>query len=147
MLDTRVFKDKWELSNAIREDEMYVGELLSTLQLDSRIIADLAEKNLIKDLRMLRLIRLSAPVDEKGVSKEQWELYRMVLFSKMSRNELARLLKKKSDKAATGQWKLKESGKRMSVSFDISKMDQAKKEKLAKLMNEKMQEINDLLID
>ena len=98
MLDTGIFKDKRELSRAISKDETFVGDLIAMLQLDSRIIDDLAKNNLIKDLRILRLIRLSAPVDKNGVSNAQWELYRKVIFSKMGRKELA-LHIMKSDKA------------------------------------------------
>lgn len=42
MLDLKVFKDKRELSKTIEKDETYVGELLSTFKINSRIIEDLA---------------------------------------------------------------------------------------------------------
>lgn len=145
MLDSRIFKDKRELSKAIGKDETYVGDLLSTLQLDTRIIEDLAKNNLIKDLRLLRLIRIYHPVDKNGVSNAQWELYRKVLFSKMSRKELALLLKKPANNPPVKSWKMKQSQKKITINLETGTLDQAKKDKLMKLIAEKMQEISDSL--
>jgi ParB family chromosome partitioning protein len=145
MLDSRIFKDKRELSNAIGKDETYVGDLLSTLQLDYRIIEDLAKNNLIKDLRILRLIRMYDPVDENGISNPQWELYRKVLFKKMSRKDLTLLLKKPVNNPPVKSWKMKQSHKKVTISLETGILDQAKKDKLMKLIAEKMQEISDSL--
>ena len=145
MLDSDIFKDKRELSKAIGKDETYVGDLLATLQLDNRIIEDLAKNNLIKDLRLLRLIRLYHPVDSNGVSNPQWELYRKVLLTKMSRKELALFLKKPANNPAVKTWKMKHSQKKVTISLETGILDQAKKEKLMKLIAEKMQEISDSL--
>lgn len=145
MLDTGIFKDKRELSKAIAKDETFIGDLLSTLQLDSRIIDDLAKNNLIKDLRILRLIRLHAPVDKNGFSQEQWELYRKVLFSKMSRKDLASLVKKPANNHTVKTWRMKSATKKVTISLETGILDQAKKEKLMKLIDEKMKEISDSL--
>ncbi|MBW6490611.1 MAG: ParB/RepB/Spo0J family partition protein [Lentimicrobium sp.] len=145
MLDSGIFKDKRELSKAIGKDETYIGDLLSTLQLDSRIIEDLAKNNLIKDLRLLRLIRLYKPVDKNGVSEAQWELYRKVLFTKMSRKELAILLKKPSNNPAVKTWKMKQGHKKVTINLETGILDKVKKDKLMKLIAEKMQEISDSL--
>ncbi|PKP04178.1 MAG: hypothetical protein CVU14_00605 [Bacteroidetes bacterium HGW-Bacteroidetes-9] len=143
VLDSRVFKDKRELSAAIGKDETYVGDLLATLQLDYRIIEDLAKNNLIKDLRLLRLIRLYNPVDEKGVSNPQWELYRKVLLTKMSRRELTILLKKPANNPVVKTWRMKQSQKKITINLETGILDQVKKDKLMKLIAEKMQEISD----
>jgi ParB/RepB/Spo0J family partition protein len=145
MLDTRIFKDKRELSKAIAKDETFVGDLLATLQMDSRIIEDLAKNNLIKDLRILRLIRLSSPVDKNGVSEAQWELYRKVLFSKMGRKELSVLLKKADKTPALKTWNMKTSGKKVTISLETGKMDQPTRDRFMKLISEKMKEISDSL--
>lgn len=145
MLDSRIFKDKRELSKAIGKDETYVGDLLSTLQLDSRIIEDLAKNNLIKDLRILRLIRLYEPVDKNGTSDAQWELYRKVLFSKMSRKELAIHLKKPAGNPGVKAWKMKQTGKKVTINLETGILSQVQKDKLMKLIAEKMQEISDSL--
>jgi ParB/RepB/Spo0J family partition protein len=145
MLDTGIFKDKRELSKAIAKDETFVGDLLATLQMDSRIIVDLAKNNLVKDLRILRLIRLSAPVDKNGVSEAQWELYRKVLFSKMGRKELSVLLKKSDKSAALKTWHMKSNAKKVTISLETGKMDQATRDRFLKLIAEKMKEISDTL--
>lgn len=145
MLDTGIFRDKRELSKAIAKDETFVGDLLATLQMDSRIIEDLAKNNLVKDLRILRLIRLSSPVDKNGISDAQWELYRKVLFNKMGRKELSVLLKK-SDRAPTLKtWRMKASGKKVTISLETGKMDQATRDRFMKLISDKMKEISDSL--
>jgi ParB/RepB/Spo0J family partition protein len=145
MLDTGIFKDKRELSRAIAKDETFIGDLISMLQLDSRIIDDLAKNNLIKDLRILRLIRLSAAVDKNGFSNEQWELYRKVLFSKMSRKELAQLIKKPESNPALKTWRMKTGIKKVTINLETGILDTAKREKLIKLIDEKMKEISELL--
>lgn len=145
MLDTGIFKDKRELSKAISKDETFVGDLISMLQLDSRIIDDLAKNNLIKDLRILRLIRLSSLVDKKGVSDAQWELYRKVLFTKMGRKELSVLLKKAEKGPALKTWRMKATAKKVTISLETGKMDQATRDKFLKLITDKMKEISDSL--
>ena len=145
MLDTGIFKDKRELSKAISKDETFVGDLISMLQLDTRIIDDLAKNNLIKDLRILRLIRLSSPVDKNGVSEAQWELYRKVIFSKMGRKELSVLLKKSDKTPALETWRMKTAAKKITINLETGKMSQADRDKLMKLIDEKMKEISDSL--
>jgi ParB/RepB/Spo0J family partition protein len=146
MLDTGIFKDKRELSKAISKDETFVGDLISMLQLDSRIIDDLAKNNLIKDLRILRLIRLSVPVDKNGVSNSQWELYRKVIFAKMGRKELALLIRKTENKLpALKTWRMKSANKKITINLETGILDAAKREKLMKLISEKMKEISDSL--
>jgi ParB/RepB/Spo0J family partition protein len=143
MLDTGIFRDKRELSKAIAKDETFVGDLLATLQMDSRIIEDLAKNNLVKDLRILRLIRLSSPVDKNGVSNPQWELYRKVIFSKMGRKELAVLLKKSDKAPALKTWRMKTSGKKVTISLETGVMDTPTKDRLMQLISDKMKEISD----
>ena len=145
MLDTGIFRDKRELSKAISKDETFVGDLIAMLQLDSRIIDDLAKNNLIKDLRILRLIRLSAVVDKNGVSDAQWELYRKVLFAKMGRKELSVLLKKAEKGTALKTWRMKTTAKKVTISIETGKMDQATRDKFLKLISDKMKEISDSL--
>jgi ParB family chromosome partitioning protein len=145
MLDTGIFKDKRELSKAISKDETFIGDLLSTLQLDVRFIDDLAKHNLIKDLRILRLIRLSATVDKNGYSQEQWELYRKVLFSKMSRKDLSLLLKKPTNGPVLKSWRMKSANKKIIINLETGILDAVKREKLMKLISEKMKEISDSL--
>lgn len=145
LLDTRVFKDKRELSKAIAKDETYIGDLLATLQLDSRIIEDLAQKNLIKDLRLLRLIKNYAPVGENGKSEKQWELYRKVIFTKMSRKELALYVKRPVDDPAISSWNTKVTGKKITISLHTGAMDKGRKDKLMQLIAQKMKEIGESL--
>jgi len=118
-----------------------IGNLLSTLQLDSRILEDLARNNLIKDLRVLRLIRLIEPVDNNGVSNMQWELYRKALFTKMGRKELAVLIKKSLNKMPVRNWKMKFGSNKITINIATGILDQAKKDKLMKLITDRMNEI------
>lgn len=145
MLDTGIFKDKRELSKAIGKDETYIGDLLSTLQLDQRIIEDLAQNNLIKDLRILRLIRLYSAVDKDGRSDAQWELYRKVIFTKMSRRELGVLVKKPANNQTLRSWKMKTASRSVTINLNTGILDAAKKEKLMQLIADKMKEISETL--
>jgi ParB family chromosome partitioning protein len=145
MLESKIFKDKRELSTAIGKDETYVGDLLATLQLDERIIEDLAKNNSIKDLRLLRLIRLHDPVDENGKSDAQRELYQKVIFQKLSRKQVANLVKKPEERAMIKTWKMQHGRKNITISLETGVLNQAQKEMLMKLISEKMKEISDTM--
>jgi ParB family chromosome partitioning protein len=145
LLETGVFKDKRELSKAIAKDETYVGDLLGTLQLDKRIIDDLARNNLLKDLRMFRIIRLHHTVDQEGNSDEQWELYRKVIFTKMTRKQLAAHVKKSGNQSLMESYRMKTSGRKITIQIETGILNKISKEKLIKLLNDKISEIKDEL--
>jgi hypothetical protein len=94
---------------------------------------------------LLRLIRLYQPIDKNGVSEAQWELYKKVLFSKMSRKELSLLLKKPANNPAVKTWKMKQTSKKVTINLETGILDQVQQDKLMKLIAEKMQEISDSL--
>lgn len=143
MLKSGVFKDKRELSKALAKDETYVGDLLSTLQLDKRILEELAQANHIKDMRMLRLIRLQESVNEDGFSDVQWELYRKVIFGKMNRQKLMKYLKEQEETKPIESFRLKTGKRNITVVLDTGKLDQPKKEMIIAMLNEKIKEIMD----
>lgn len=93
MLDTELFSDKKQLSTSLGKDETYVGDVLNTLNMDSRIINDLTTNNTIKDVRMLRIIRQVEDVDTTQESDKQWELYQNVIENKMSRKDVSDYLR------------------------------------------------------
>ena len=73
IIDTGVFKNVKEFSKAIGKDESFVGDLLNTLDMDQRIIDDIAQNKTTQDVRLLRAIRKV----ENAVSNEsdkKWEL-------------------------------------------------------------------------
>jgi len=99
---------------------------------------------LVKDVSD-RVIRLSSPVGKNGVSNAQWKLYRKVIFSKMGRKELALHIRKSDKTPALKTWRMKSANKKITISLETGKMDQLTKEKLMKLITEKMKEISDSL--
>jgi len=88
ILDSGIFKDKKELSRAIGKDETYIGDLINTLNMDERIVADLKKNKTINDVRMLRAIRRYGKGDIPGHSEAQWKLYQRILSEKLSRQEV-----------------------------------------------------------
>jgi len=93
MLDTDTFPDKKQLSASLGKDETYVGDVLNTLNMDKRIVEDLAKNNTIKDVRLLRVIRQIDDVDENQESTMQWNLYENVVKNNLSRQQVANYLK------------------------------------------------------
>ena len=93
MLDTDTFPDKKQLSASLGKDETYVGDVLNTLNMDKRIVEDLAKNNTIKDVRLLRVIRQIDDVDENQESTMQWNLYENVVKNNLSRRQVANYLK------------------------------------------------------
>jgi len=93
MLNTDTFPDKKQLSASLGKDETYVGDVLNTLNMDKRIVEDLAKNNTIKDVRLLRVIRQIDDVDENQESTMQWNLYENVVKNNLSRQQVANYLK------------------------------------------------------
>lgn len=141
LLDKKIFKDKRELSKAIGKDETFVGDLLNTLQMDPRIVDDLAHKNLVKDLRILRLIRKAGNIDKQGVSNEQWELYRKVIWQKLSRNQVRDLLRKKDSEKRIKNYNIKTTAKGITLRIETTGMSKAAREEIAGWLEEKMNEL------
>jgi len=141
MLDAGLFKDKRELSRAIGKDETFVGDLLGTLKLDSRIIEDLVRNNLVKDLKVLRLIRKYSALGDDGRSDEQWELYRKVLFTRMSRRELTLLVNRKKTATQTTGWTLREGARKIIITVDAAKLPARRKVSLVRELNAAMESL------
>ncbi len=93
ILSEGVFRDKRELSKAIGKDETYVGDLLNILNMDRRIIDDVAANKTTNDVRLLRAIRKVEPVTEEGVSEKQFKVYNQFKKEKLSRREVLDLVK------------------------------------------------------
>ncbi len=120
LLDTGIFPDKRALSQALGKDETYVGDLLKTLKMDSRIIEDLKTEQGLHDMRILRLIRNSAKVSDAGISKKQYALYQMAKSKRLSRQELAALLKKQEQRYVP-RWQINRTSRRLNLTVDVSK--------------------------
>ncbi len=144
LLDTEVFKDKRELSKAIGKDETYVGDLLNTLNMDTRIIDDLKNENSIKDLRLLRSIRRIEKVDSAGKSQKQFEVYIAAKHQGMSREDLASFLKAK-DKPTQKNWNTKKTASGVTLKISTKKMSPETIEKLLTLLDNNMLAILDNL--
>jgi ParB/RepB/Spo0J family partition protein len=144
MLDESYYKDKKELSLALGKDETYVGDLLNTLSMDSRIVEDLAKNSSIKDLKILRIIRNTFPAGGKQTCDPQWELYQRVVDEGLTRTQLKALLSVKKYLGAR-LWKIKTSGRTLELKIGTGKMTDLQKEKLQKLLDEKLGEIIGML--
>lgn len=92
ILKSGIFKSKKELSRKIGKDETYVGDIMNILKMDKRIIDDLAKNQTTNDVRLLRLIRNTGSLNEKGESEQQYRIYRQFIDKKLSREELEELI-------------------------------------------------------
>ena len=143
VLDSQIFKDKKELSEAIGKDETYVGDVLNTLRMDDRIVADLARTNAIKDVRLLRLIRKVEPVDDNQTSYKQWALYMRVVKEKLTRADVARIIKEtKEKKPREKRYSLQSGARHISIKLLTGKLSPEQREKIIGLLNEKMAEVS-----
>ena len=160
ILKLGLFVDKRELSKVLGKDETYVGDLLNMLKMDKRIIDDLIKTKSINDVRLLRMIRRAEPVNEDGSNIKQVLLYNKVKEEKLSRQQLAELIKAKKylDKDDEKQ-KLQEKetkliknrvtytvkSRSIIVKIDMTKIDKDKKEMLSELIANRLAEINRLI--
>jgi ParB family chromosome partitioning protein len=140
ILDSGYYKDKKVLSLALGKDETYVGDVLNTLNMDSRIVDDLAKNNSVKDLKLLRLIRRAAPVDENQQSDQQWELYQKVVQEGLGRAQVKELTAK-SKAVPHKVWKTSEKIHQLNIKISTTKLTPEQKEKLKEMLNSKLVEI------
>lgn len=140
ILDSGLYADKKELSVALGKDETYVGDLLNTLKMDSRIVDDLVKNNSVRDLKLLRAIRKSAPADSNQRSDYQWNIYNRVISEGLSRADLKAILQKPAPRGIK-PWKTRTNPGSMNVRISTLKMSQTQRETLLKLVDEKLAEV------
>lgn len=92
---SQAYKNQKELSKAIGKDETYVGDILSTLKMDQRIIDDLLENQTTEDVRLLRAIRKYDKA-VKNKSDKQWEIYRRFVDENLTRSNVLSIVKEGS---------------------------------------------------
>lgn len=144
ILSQGIFRDKRELSRAIGKDETYVGDLLNILNMDQRIIDDVATNKTTNDVRLLRAIRKVEPVKEEGISDKQLKIYNKFKKEKLTRREVLDLVKEekeKSDKPFTVSGNMRKYEIKLNHSIPKEKRQQFK-ELLEKKILEAMVEIN-----
>lgn len=146
VLDSGMFKDKKELSQAIGKDETYVGDVLNTLKMDDRIIQDIARNSSIKDVRILRQIRKVEPVDEKQTSYKQWRLYSQAVENNLSRKDVKDLVDREKLKEAKKQplkkeWQIRPGKTMIQMKLKTGKLSPEIREKVVKLLEEKLAEV------
>jgi ParB/RepB/Spo0J family partition protein len=143
VLNSGVFNDQRELSRAIGKDETYVSDLLNMLKMDQRVIDDLTETKSINDVRIMRMIRRAAPLDEKGKSSDQWQLYNIVKKQNLNRKQVAELIKERQQKDKETE----ESKPRVNMNLkkrvadikvDMSGLPDKKKERIKKLLDDRL---------
>jgi ParB/RepB/Spo0J family partition protein len=141
ILDAQIFADKRELSQAVGKDETYVGDILNTLRMDTRIVEHLARTNTIKDPRILRTIRKAAPLEQEGGADKQWELYQLVVQQSMSRNQLADYLKSKDNRIKIKPaWNFKFSSLNLNIKLKTGRLSPENRKKLEEILNLKLME-------
>ena len=141
LLDTGQFKSTKDLSRSIGKDATYVGDVINTLNMDKRILTDLAQTAKIKDLRILRLIRRAGRTDDKGRSDAQWEVYKLVTEKKLSRAKLSKLIAQKLKSASVKPYQIIKRKDSIRVSIDIKEMDEEKKNEIIAYLEEKLSEL------
>ena len=141
MLDNNLFANKKALSAELGKDETYVGNVLNTLKMDSRIVEDLTQKNSVRDLRILRMIRKDAAVDANGTSDDQWALFTKVKTESLSREGLADYLKTKNQSTPKAPWTINQSKRLLHLKFATKGLTEEQKQILATSISKKITEL------
>lgn len=147
ILESGMFTDKRELSKSIGKDETYVGDLLAMLKMDERIITDMSQNNSVNDTRIMRMIRKAAPLEDEGISSEQYRLYKTVRDQKMNRKEAAKLIEDyKKEKAGEPEYQTPQR-ERLNIEFkkrtanvkiDMQGVQKVQREKIQDIVNERL---------
>jgi ParB family chromosome partitioning protein len=142
ILDSGLFADKRELSNAIGKDETYVGDILNTLNMSPRVVEDLAQTNAVKDVRLLRTIRNAAPADTPEGEEKQWQMYRMAVDENLNRTELGkRLAKAHSFPKQKPAWQITPNKTHVMIKLKTGKISEQRLQELQQLIDKKLAEI------
>jgi ParB family transcriptional regulator, chromosome partitioning protein len=139
ILDSKIFKDKREFSKAIGMDETFVGDLINTVNMDSRIIDDLVTNKTTNDVRLLRAIRRVEDVDEEQYSEKQWAIYQAFKAKGLSRAdviELVRMSKEPPKKSYT----VVKSAHKIHIEFH-KKFTAPQRNLIRNMLDEKLAEI------
>lgn len=125
VLKSQAYKSKKELSKAIGKDETFVGDILSTLKMDQRIIDDLLQNQNTEDVRLLRAIRkYDEAVNNK--SDKQWEIYRRFVDENLTRGKVLGIVKEGSSKEQDqSSVRVEKKGKRTVFQIQSITDDQA----------------------
>ena len=148
-LDNKLFLDRRTLANSLGIDETYVGDLLNMLRMDKRVVNDLLNNRSIKDVRILRMIRLEAPVDEKGNSDEQLSLYNYIKDNKLSRGQVITLIRnrklerKQNENKPLAQFNIKHTEKTVNIKLKLDGVSKGKKLMIQKVIDKRMQKLQD----
>jgi ParB/RepB/Spo0J family partition protein len=145
ILKSGIIKDQKELAQAIGKDQTYVGDVLNILKMDPRLIDELIKSNAINDVRMLRIIRTKAPLEENGFSDFQLALYHTVVEKGLNRrqlinhiNKITQVNQKQSVQRITYENK---SGK-INVKFNVKDLKESQIRKIEKIIKNDLENIN-----
>ncbi len=137
ILDSGAFRDVKELSKTLAKHETYVGDVLNTLNMDQRIIDDLAQNRTTDDVRLLRAIRrIEKAVD--NTSDKQWELYQKFKDEHLTRNDIIKEVKSAFSPAP--EYKIEGSGRKFTVSLKKN-LSQENQRILSDFIEEKLREL------
>jgi len=148
-LDSKLFNDQRNLANSLGIDETYVGDLLNMLRMDKRVIDDLLRTRSINDVRILRMIRLEAPIDNEGNSDEQWELYKHIRYNKLSRSQVTTLIKNrkiernKEQETHKPKFEIKNSKQTVNIKLKLDGLSSGEKLKIQKLIDKRLQKLQE----
>ena len=129
ILSTGAFKDVKQFAKAIGKHETYVGDVLNTLEMDQRIINDLADNKTTADVRMLRAIRKVERAKNK-VSDRQWGLYNRVIAEGLRRNDVIKLVKQELSETPRPTFNIQRKGKTINIGLSgvpADKIDEIQK--------------------
>lgn len=139
IMDSGVFKTVKSFSKAIGKHETFVGDVLNTLEMDQRIIDDLADSKRTDDIRLLRAIR-KADKAHNNKSDKQWMVYQKFIDEGLTRQQVLELVNDGNDKdQKRSPVRINQSGK--SVSFKIKQVPADHIGEIQKMIEEYLQNI------
>lgn len=145
ILKAGIIKDQKELAQVTGKDQTYIGDVLNILKMDQRLIDELIKSKAINDVRMLRIIRKAAPLDENGHSDLQLALYHTVVEKKLNRRQLINHINKtvqNHDEKPVERVIYNNKNGRINIKLNIKDLKKYQKAKIDKLIQKKIEEIN-----
>ena len=142
ILDNGLFRSRKELAGALGKDKTFVSDVLNTLDMDKRIVADLMENRTTNDVRLLKIVRQAGKTDDAGNSDKQWEFYKKVIENRLTRKEARALLnaEKNNGNAPDDNYpfSVTRGRKKVSIEFDMDELPEEIIDDLLQIIKERI---------
>ena len=133
-IDKGLYKTRDEIANVINKSKSYLAKIMAILKLSPKIIKDLSENKSVKDIEALYELQKIKDI------KKQEKFYFLLKDKKVTREDIRSEVKKQSNKKESKIVSYKKSKQKISLTVDLTKLDEIQKITFEKKLEELIKE-------